>query len=142
MTMGVELRQATLDEIQAGIKHRLLTIPDLRASATETERPNLPTAYPRLVSWVYTSTFEGNVEWLFDVWVIVGIEPDLNRAQTALNAYLSPTGNKSVKCAIDKDPTLGGCASFARVVGGGDYGRTDVGGVACLGASVRLEVSA
>jgi hypothetical protein len=135
-------RETTLDEIQVGIKRRLETIDGLRASATETERPNLPTAYPRLVSWVYSTVFEGQADWVFDVWVIVGIEPDLSRAQSVLNAYLAPSGPKSVKCAIDADPSLSGCVSFARVVGGGDYGRLDIGGIAALGASVRVEVSA
>ena len=136
------MRAPTLDEIQVGIKRRLETIEGLRASATETERPNLPAAYPRLVSWVYSTVFEGQADWVFDVWVIVGIEPDLSRAQSMLNAYLAPSGRRSVKCAIEDDPSLGGCVAFARVVGGGDYGRVDLGGIACLGASVRVEVSA
>jgi hypothetical protein len=134
-------RETTLDEIQVGIKRRLETIDGLRASATETERPNLPAAYPRLVSWVYSTVFEGQADWVFDVWVIVGIEPDLSRAQSTLNAYLAPSGRKSVKCAIEADPSLSGCVSFAKVVGGGDYGRLDIGGIAALGASVRVEVS-
>jgi len=93
------------------------------------------------VSWVYDVAFEGHADWVFDVWVIVGIEPDLSRAQSALNAYLAPSGRRSVKCAIEGDRTLG-CGADARVVGGGDYGRVDVGGIAALGASVRVEVSA
>ena len=135
-------RETSLDEIQVGIKRRLETIDGLRASATEVERPNFPLAYPRLVSWIYSTMFEGQADWVFDVWVLVGIEPDLSRAQSVLNAYLAPAGRRSVKCAIESDPSLGGCVSFARVVGGGDYGRVEVGGVAALGASVRVEVSA
>jgi hypothetical protein len=133
--------EASVQDIQVGIKRRLETIDGLRASATESERPNLPAAYPRLVSWVYSSVFEGHADWVFDVWVIVGIEPDLSRAQSALNAYLAPYGRRSIKCAIESDRTLG-LDVEARVVGGGDYGRVDVGGIAALGASVRVEVSA
>ena len=134
-------RETTLDEIQVGIKRRLETIDGLRASATETERPNLPAAYPRVVSWSYYSVFGGQADWVFDVWVIVGIEPDLARAQSMLNTYLAPSGRRSIKCALEGDVSLGGCVSFVKVVGGGDYGRVDIGGIAALGASVRVEVS-
>jgi len=94
------------------------------------------------VSWIYDTVFEGHADWTFDIWVMVSIAPDLNRAQVALNEYLAPAGRKSIKCAIDADPSLGGCVSFARVLGGGDYGRVDIGGIAALGASVRVLVSA
>lgn len=134
-------RATSLDEIQVGIKRRLETIDGLRAYATEVERPNFPTAYPRVVSWVYNTSFEGQADWVIDVWVLVGIEPDLARAQSTLNAYLAPSGRRSLKCAIEGDPTLGGCVSFVKVVGGGDYGRVEIGGIAALGASVRVEVS-
>lgn len=138
-TVDVEV---TLERIQKGLKDRLETIDGLRATATEVDRPDFPAAYPRLVSWIYDTTFEGSAEWQFDVWVLVSISSDLNRAQTNLNAYLAPSGRKSIKCAIEADLSLGGCVNYAHVVGGGDYGRVEIGGVAALGASVRVQVSA
>lgn len=140
--MTTEVGEVTLERIQKGIKDQLLSIEGLRATATEVDRPDFPAAYPRLVSWVYDTTFEGHAEWQFDVWVLVSISPDLNRAQTNLNAYLAPSGRKSIKCAIEGDPSLGGCVNYVHVIGGGDYGRVEIGGVAALGASVRVQVSA
>lgn len=134
--------EPTLDQIQIGIRNRLATIAALgsRAYATEPENPIFPCAYPRVVDWTYDDTFDCTTVWHFDVWVLVGIEPGFNRAQTWLNPYLAPVGANSVKAAIDADPTLGHTVSSARVTGGGAYGRVDLSGVIALGASVRLEV--
>lgn len=136
----------TIDQIQVGIKRRLETIEGLTPHAVEIDKPNFPTAYPRLVDWTYDDTFEFNgdvsMTYHFDVWVLVALNNDLNRAQTALNPYLAPTGSKSVKLAIEEDVTLGGVAQSARVTGGGAYGQAQVGEVKALAASVRLEVFA
>lgn len=136
----------TIDQIQAGIKRRLETIEGLRPYATEPDKPNFPLAYPRLVDWTYDEMFEmaGDVFMLyhFDIWVLVSLEAGLNRAQTALNPYLSPAGTKSLKAAIEEDVTLGGVTQSARVTSGGAYGQADIAGIKALAASVRLEVYA
>ena len=137
MTVSTE---PTVDEIQTAIKQCLDTIGSLRAYATEPDKPNFPSAYPRLVDWTFDDTFDGTTIWHFDVWVLVGLEPGFNRAQTWLNPYLSPSGENSIKAAIDDDPTLGGTVASARATGGGAYGQVDIGQVKALGASVRIEV--
>lgn len=133
---------ATVDEIQAAIKQRLETIDGLRAYATEPDKPNFPCAYPRVVDWTFDDDFDGDTVWHFDVWVLVGLEPGFNRAQTWLNPYISPHGSHSIREAVNCDPTLGETVSQARVQGGGAYGRVDIAGITALGASVRLEVFA
>lgn len=137
---------ATVDEIQAGIKDRLETIAGLHAYATEPEKPNPPQAYPRLVDWTYDQSMEfgGEIAMLyhFDVWVLVPMTPDFNRAQTMLNPYLSASGTRSVKTAIEEDVTLGGTVDSCRVTGGGAYGKAEIAGIAVLGASMRLEIFA
>ena len=130
---------STIDEIQTGIKRVLDTVPDLRAHATEPDQPNLPCAYPRLVQWTYDTDFDGGQTYLFDVWVVVDMKQGLNRAQTALNAFLSRDGRKSLKVAIERDMTLSGTVDSARVVGGGAYGQAEIAGMKALAASVRLE---
>lgn len=136
----------TVDQIQVGIKRRLATIDGLIPHATEPDKPNFPLAYPRLVDWTYDQTFEfdGDISTLyhFDVWVLVSLSAGLNRAQTALNPYLSPTGSKSIKIAIEEDPTLDGTSQSVRVTGGGAYGQADIGAIKALAASVRVEVMA
>ena len=132
--------EASIQDLTNGIQRRLATIVGLRAYAVEPDQPNFPCAYPRLVDWTYDDTLaEHSMTWHFDVWVLVGTEPRFGRAQTDLNEYLSPVGSRSVKLAIDTDPTLE-CNVDARATGGGAYGRVEIGGVTALGASVRLEV--
>lgn len=133
---------ATIDEIQAAIKQRLGTIDGLRTYATEPDEPNFPCAYPRVVDWTFDEDMDGATTWHFDIWVLVGLQPGFNRAQTWLNPFLSPRGAHSIREAIDCDISLGGTVSSARVMGGGAYGRVDIAGVTALGASVRLEVFA
>lgn len=136
---------ATIDEIQAGIKARLDTIQGLHGYATEPESANLPLAFPRLVDWTYddqlTMGADSTMVYHFDVWVLVRI-PDLNRSQTMLNPYISPSGRNSVKLAIEEDVSLGGIVDSCRVTGGGSYGTTEIATVKALAASVRLEVFA
>lgn len=137
-----ETRPATLNEIQTGIKRRLETIEGLHPTATEPANPHLPAAYPRVTSWTYDleQGEDQGIEWQFDLWVLVAISPDLTRAQSTINDYLSAHGRLSLKRALEEEPTLGGLVDFLRVTGGGNYGRVDVGGESCLGASVRVEV--
>ena len=134
------ITEPTVDQIQSALKARLDTITSLRATATEPDKPNFPCAYPRLVDWTFDDSFDADTLWHFDIWVLVGLEPGFNRAQTMLNPYLSPVGTNSIKLAIDADPHLGNTVSWARVTGGGAYGRVDIAGIAALGASVRVEI--
>ena len=139
----------TLDEVQAALKHALETIEGLRAYATEPDQPpgaEAAVAYPRVVDWTYDQSWEGDCEvatlWHFDIWVLVNLASGLNRAQTQLNPYISPTGRRSIKQALEHDVGLGGCVDYVRLTGGGAYGATDVGSVRCLAASMRAEVQA
>jgi len=127
--------EPSIQDLTNGIQRRLATIDGLRAYAIEPDQPNFPCAYPRLVDWVYNDTFAGTTTWHFDVWVLVGVGSQFGRAQNELNQYLSPNDAHSIKQAIECDPELN-----ARAVGGGAYGRVDIGGIAALGASVRVEV--
>lgn len=136
MTVSTE---PTVDEIQSAIKQQLEAA-GMRAYATEPDKPNLPCVYPRVVDWTYDDTFDSTTTWHFDIWVLAGLDPGFNRAQTMLNPYLSPSGANSIKAAIDGDPSLGGTVASARVTGGGAYGRVDIAGITALGASVRLEI--
>lgn len=140
----------TIDQVQAAIARALRQVPELRAAATEPDQPNFPLAYPRLVDWTYDISFAESMDctdgtrtlYHFDLWVLVSLSPNLNRAQTMLNPYLSPTGTRSVKQALEDDPSLDGVVDFVRITSGGAYGRSEIGGIACLAASVRLEVYA
>jgi hypothetical protein len=135
----------TLDEVLAALKQALGSIDGLRAHATEPDEPNFPTAYPRLVDLTYDATFsegcdETSTLYHFDIWVLVDIRPGLQRAQTQLNPYIAPVGRRSVKAAVERDQSLGGCVDYAILTGGATYGLTDFAGLRCLAASMRCEV--
>lgn len=140
----------TLDQIQSAIKHALETIDGIRAFATEPDQmpgSTVAIVYPRPVDWSYDQDFEYAcddlpMQWHLDIWVVVVLSGGINRAQTALNPFLSPVGRKSVKAALERDVSLGGTVYSTRVTGGGAYGTTDVAGVHCLAASVRTEIFA
>jgi hypothetical protein len=138
----------TILDIQGGIKHALETIMDLRALGQEPDQPNFPLAYPRLVDWTYDQVFEMpgceiGMLYHFDIWVAVSLGGQgLARAQAELNPYLSPGGSNSIKRALERDVSLGGCVQSTRVTDGGAYGRSEIAGIGCLLASVRVEIMA
>lgn len=134
---------ATLDQLRSGLKARLATISGLRAYATMPPKPEAPAAAVLPRSWRYHDTFDDKMRWEFEVHIYVSPGQDLNRAQTAFDAYISPTGTNSVKAAIEADPTLGGIADYVMVIGGEAYASlVDFGGAQLLGGFVRVEVLA
>jgi|SRR5215471_4067663 len=134
------MSEPTIDQIQAAIKRRLDTINGLRALAHEPDYAVFPSAYPRLVDWTYDYDLDQTTLYHFDIWVLVGLEPGWDRAQTILNPFLSASGANSIKCLIDADPRLGGTVASARATGGGQYGETTIAKIRALSGSVRIEV--
>lgn len=131
----------TLGDVLAGFKHRLETIEGLRAMTAEPDHPNFPAAFPRLLEGG-NSDFDGDVEWLFEVWAVVGLDAGFNRAQAELAPYLSVVGRKSMQCAIEDDPTLGGTVANAWVQSIGTPGRLDMAGLTVWGGNLRVRVFA
>jgi hypothetical protein len=135
------VRQCTLADIYAGFKHRLDTIDGLRATTAEPDKPNFPAAYPRMLQGG-TTDFDGDVEYLFEVWAIVGLESGFNRAQNEVAPYLSPAGRKSISCAIEGDPTLNGTVSYSWIEAIGTPQRLDLAGLTVYGGNLRVRVFA
>lgn len=133
---------ATIGDVRAGLKARLATISGLHASATMPAKPAPPAAAPKLLRWRYDPSFEGGAVFTFLIWVYVDRQADLNRAQTALDAYLSPTGTNSIPAAIKADPRLGNAVDSTSVSGGEDYGLVEIGGSNMLAGAVEVEVLA
>lgn len=101
---------ATVNAVATAIATKLATINGLRTYTYQPEQLTPPVAYPELTQVVYHRTM-GNggaltqMEWL--VHVIVGRYTD-RTAHDLLDQYLSATGAKSVRAAIESDDTLGG----------------------------------
>lgn len=132
----------SIDELRAGLKTRLATISGLNAYATMPASPKTPAAAVIPKNARFDQDFDGDATYLFEVWVYVN-PSDLNRAQTAIDAYLAPTGSNSIRAAINADPTLGGKAHSTRVIGWEQYASlVDIAGGQLLGAAVQVEVFA
>lgn len=133
---------ATLDQLRSGLKTRLATITGLRPTATYMEDVNPPAAMVLPVSAEFDVDMSADDTYQFDICVFVN-GADLNRAQTAIDAYLSRSGANSIKVAIEADPTLGGVADSVKVRGFREYAmKQDVGGRPVLEAKVQVEVYA
>lgn len=99
---------ATVSQVATGLATRLATISGLRTSAYQPEQLNPPFAFPTLNRIEYHRAFaNGDVVMDWTVNVIVGRYVDRNAFAT-LDDYLSYSGAKSVRAAIEGDKTLGG----------------------------------
>ena len=134
-------RQSGLKEIMAGFKHRLDTIEGLRARTAEPDLPNFPSAYPQLLDGG-NSDFDGDIEYLFAVWAVVGLDAGFGAAQTELAPYMSPNGRLSIQAALDADPTLDGTVANSWVEAIGTPQRLDMAGVTVYGGNLRVRVYA
>ena len=99
---------ATVSQVATGLANRLATIAGLRTSAFQPEQLNPPFAFPTLNRIEYHKAFGGgDVTMDFTVSVVVGRYVDRN-AFALLDDFLSFSGAKSVRAAIESDKTLGG----------------------------------
>lgn len=118
---------ALVSELRDGLKANLATITGLRTSSYVPDNPNPPMAVVLPQSISYDDAFQrGMNTYTFSVLVIVQ-RPAERTAQNSLDAYVSGTGTKSVKLAIERDKTLGGKAFDVRVTDLRNYGDVTIG---------------
>jgi hypothetical protein len=129
---------ANLSDLREGLATNLRTIEGMRAVKTIPDNINPPTAviYPQ--SMTYDESFQrGLTIYTFTVVVIVG-RVDERTAQNRLDAFVSSTGNSSVKLAIESDKTLNGKAFDVRVSEMRNYGSIDISEVTYLSAEFTV----
>jgi hypothetical protein len=125
---------AEISELRAGIKTNLATITGLRVSDFQPDNINPPVAIVFPISVNYDETFaRGMQTYTFSVQVIVGRVSE-RTGQNSIDAYISSTGTKSIKLAIESNKTLGGKAFDLRVTDMRNYGELTVGEVNYLSA--------
>jgi hypothetical protein len=125
---------ASISELRAGIKTNLATITGLRVSDFQPDNINPPVAIVFPISVNYDETFaRGMQTYTFSVQVIVGRVSERS-GQNSIDAYISSTGTKSIKLAIESNKTLGGKAFDLRVTDMRNYGELLVGEVNYLSA--------
>lgn len=136
---------AAVQEIKAGIAAACDRIDGLRCYGEMPDNPQVPaTAVFGPTRWQYSQTFEGLVVYTFELHTVVSYN-DKPRAQQALDAYIAPTGAKSIPAALNEwgTTTLEGLAESVRVVGGfRPYLVVESSGGPLLEAVVEVEVYA
>jgi hypothetical protein len=131
---------ATVSQVATGLQTRLATITGLRTFNYQPEQENPPFAYPQINSINYHRAYSGGdvvMDWT--IYVVVGRYLD-RTAHAQLDDYLSYSGTKSVRAAIEGDPTLGGVCSTLIVRSGADITSLDANGAQFLVIQMQVEV--
>ena len=118
---------ALVSELRDGLKANLATITGLRTADTAPDNPNPPIAIVLPQSVQYDNAFQhGMNTYTFSILVVVNRVSE-RTAQNSLDAYVSGTGSKSVKLAVESDKTLNGKAFDVRVTDLRNYGDITIG---------------
>jgi hypothetical protein len=129
----------TLTQITEALAESLRTIDGLRVYDVQPDSFATPCAIVNVDSIDYHGAFQmGLIETSFKVMVIVS-RADTRNAVHALDDYLSPQGNLSVRRAIESDVTLGGVVASAFVTRASAFQSITVGDANYLGVELDVE---
>lgn len=132
----------TLTQIRDGLKTRLDTIEGLRAHDTVPGQLQPPAAVVEPGDPVVqfdTANARGLDTWTFKIRVFVAFQSD-KHGQDKLDSFLAPSGDSSVKAAVEGDRTLGGTVADCRVVEARSYDSYVYGNVTYLGVEFTVTV--
>jgi len=131
----------SLADIRAGMGANLGDIAGIRVYEEVPVSPALPCAVIRLERVTYDQAFQrGLTEYGFIVQTVV-TRATVQRAQRKLDLFID-TGARSVKTAIESDPTLGGAAFDVRVEEVRDINPVTIGGLEYLAVDFAVTVFA
>ena len=94
---------ATLAQIRAGLNTRLATVSGLQTYAYLPATPNLPCAFvggPQEVTY-HDSMQNGLNIWTMSVWALVSNATPTEESQAQLDLFVSPTGTRSIRLALE-----------------------------------------
>lgn len=133
----------TIAEVMAGIETRLNTISGLRVTDYAADQINPPAAMvtvPPITS--YHATMKSG-RMMLEPSVLVFVSGALDRVgQLLLAEYANPTGAKSIKAAIEADPTLGGKVDDCKVMSFRPMSMQEVGMIHYYGGVFELKAVA
>jgi len=133
---------ATISQIRSGLSTRLATITGLRSGPTIPDNVNPPFAIVAPSSVDYHRAFNNALStYNFTVTLVVGRVSE-RTAQNSLDVYCSPTGNSSIRVAIEADKTLDGVVFDTIVTGMRNYGSVTIGENTYLAAEFDIAVQA
>lgn len=120
---------ASLSQVRAGLRTRLETISGLHtyADVPGTVTPPAAVVFPSQGVFLLYDTSTGSDDMTFVVRVFTSTAAEAGQGN--LDDFLARSGDRSVKAAIEADPTLGGVSHYAVVFEARAYGTDDYGGV-------------
>ena len=131
-----------INDLRDGLAKNLATIPGLRVASELIDNPSPPVALVALDSVEYDQAYQqGLTLYGFTITVIVGRVAE-RTAQRKLDGYMQPSGEQSVKIAVESDRTLSGSAQDIRVVSAGSVGSIQVNDQTYLAAEFTVTVYA
>ena len=134
---------ATISQVKDGLKARIETISGLRAFDYQPDQVNPPFAWPTLdeIRYHQTGMSSGGVVMDFTITLVVQRVSE-RVAQDALDNYMSWSGVKSLRAAIEADRTLGGVCDDLIVGSAGNFTNIDANDTLYLTVDFKVTVYA
>lgn len=130
---------ATIRQIIDAIKTQLDTINGLKVYKRWPDTVDAPAAAIRYAGTNYDSTMDrGSDDQTYVVQILTSKASD--RGQDELYAYCEGEGARSIKAAIETDPTLGGLVMHAFATETGEPGTAEPAGVEFYSVEIFLQV--
>jgi hypothetical protein len=131
----------SLADIREGMANNLQTIAGIRVYEEVPDNPALPCAVIQLDTVEYDVAFQrGATQYGFIVNTVV-TRTTVRRAQRKLDEFID-AGARSVKTAIESDPTLGGAAFDVRVESVRDIAPVTIGDIQYMAVDFSVTVFA
>ncbi len=132
----------SISDIRDGLATNLATIPGLRTASELIDNPSPPVALVGLESVEYDQAYQSGLNlYTFTITVIVGRAAE-RTMQRKLDSYMFPSGEQSVKVAVESDRTLSGLVQDLRVVSSGSVGSITINDQTYLAAEFTVTVYA
>ncbi len=135
---------ATLAELRDAIANAVASIDGLRATALITDQINPPQAVVYRKATTYDEVQHGPGEasagtWAFGILVYVQ-RTDERSSQNLLDEYAEPTGDKSIKTAVETDAALAAICDYVLVTDAGAVLVTTVGQIDYITEEFSVEI--
>ena len=131
---------SSVTEISEALKNSLTTIQGLRVYDYLPDQINPPLGYVGIQSVNYHGAFAGgNPVHSYTVTIVVGRVSE-RASQRALDDFLSYDGDRSVRAAIEADPTLEGRVQTLIVTDGGNLAPLTMGDVTYVSIDFSVTV--
>lgn len=131
---------STVTEISDALKNALTVIPGLRVYDYLPDQINPPVGYVGIQSVNYHGAFRGgNPVHTYTITIVVGRVSE-RASQRALDDFLAYDGDRSVRAALEADPTLQGFIQTLVVVDGGNLAPLTMGDVTYVSIDFSVTV--